>query len=148
MNETEKKHYISTVFALQASHLVINLSSSSPNSPPMSDGSPTTITSCEAKEKAPDAGAAAGLWLFFFEPLLPDDDGVEELGVEVDLRFRLVLGALVGSGAGGLFSTLVVSTSVFLILNPHWIYLYIPLNMKVTGCRTHKTQSPRGSGFH
>ena len=68
-------------------YLVISRSSSSPNSPPIRDGSPTTITSCVASVN-PDALGDFFLLDVLFIPVL----GVDEF-VFVDLRFRLVLGA-------------------------------------------------------
>lgn len=68
-----------------STHLVISLSSSSPNSPPMRDGSPTTITSCVAIAKPEVLGD-----FFLFDVLLFPVLGVDEFAV-VALRFRLVL---------------------------------------------------------
>lgn len=66
---------------------MISRSSSSPNSPPIRDGSPTTITSCVASVNP----AALGDF-FLLEVLFIPVLGVDEFAF-VDLRFRLGLGA-------------------------------------------------------
>lgn len=68
-------------------YLVMSRSSSSPNSPPIREGSPTTMTSCVANVN-PDVLGDFFLLDVLFIPVL----GVEEFAF-VDLRFRLVLGA-------------------------------------------------------
>lgn len=68
-------------------YLVMSRSSSSPNSPPIRDGSPTTITSCVAKVNPEVLGD-----FFLLEVLFIPVFGVDEF-VFVDLRFLLVLGA-------------------------------------------------------
>ena len=70
----------------RTTHLVISRSSSSPNSPPIREGSPTTMTSWDASVN-PEVLGDFFLPDVLFIPLL----GADEFAF-VDLRFRLVLG--------------------------------------------------------
>ena len=78
---------VTTPVISEITYLVISRSSSSPNSPPIREGSPTTMTSCEARVN-PEVLGDFFLLDVLFMPVL----GVDELAF-VDLRFRLVLGA-------------------------------------------------------
>ena len=71
-------------------NLVINLSSSSHNSPPINDGSPTTITSCDVKPNVPTG--RPGDIFFLFAALFVEATAlaaVDVVGVE-DLRFGVL----------------------------------------------------------
>ena len=76
----------STKIVARTTHLVISRSSSSPNSPPIREGSPTTMTSWDASVN-PEVLGDFFLPDVLFIPLL----GADEFAF-VDLRFRLVLG--------------------------------------------------------